>query len=1386
MKSKMSIIFLIFIFSLILWGSFSFVDAASISSCSVEGVNTQIYDGTPKKPSLKITFNSQKLIENTDYTLSYKNNTNVGTATVQITGKGKYSGSISKNFKILKVANLDNGNIYNILSSINQNRVLGTANSSTNNGSDILLSSINGSNSQKFKFVKNNDGSYCIKNASSGRVFDIYSGNTSVNFTKVWLYDSNNTKAQKWYPVKNSDGTYTFYTIDGTVLDVYTASTAINTKIEIYSSNSTPAQKFVLKCISSSSSGSSPTLVNISSCKIEDIATQTYDGTQKKPSLKITYNNKTLVENTDYALSYSNNINPGTASVKVTGKGNYTGTVTKNFTIKQKQESTDTGTNIFGSNKEYYILASQMKSRAVSTANSSFSNGTSIVLNTLSGGNAQKFKFVKNSDGSYCIINSHSGRALDVYAGKTSVNSTKVWLYDSNNTNAQKWYPIKNSDGTYSFYTIDGIALNLYYGRTDNNTKLEIYGKRSSSASQRFVLKDASTFTPANISTSSTFYILSKINTSKALDIYAGSKADHANVDIYNLNKTPAQKFKFVKNSDSTYTIVNVNSNKAVHILGNGSNNGTNVIQYSKFNSNAQKWYAFTNSDKSITFISCETGKALNLNGGNTNNFTTVNIWNWNENNAQKWVLEDISSVTLNKTSETMNLLDNSKNMTLKPTPSDASYEWSSKNPSVASVNSSGKVTAKSVGSTVITVKNKSNGKTASCTIKVIAIKFKTNYTSLTVGSKQTLQVDVYTPNLDSSDSSESLVGSSIQNNLPNNNESENNTENTNTDNEENKDSSETNTENTNTNNEENKESSETNTENTSTNNEENNESSKTNTENTNTENEENQESSETNTENTSTENGENQESSETNTENTSTNNEENKESSETNTENTSTENGENQESSETNTENTSTNNEENKESSETNTENTNTNNEENQESSDTNSENTNTNTDVTKETPKVEPSPSAPIKYTITSGSGIATLDSKSGELIFNKAGKITVTAENETYGSVSQIIEGKTKYLVSPYAINEKSKLELYSHLNGYQMQGFNISESGGVFYSIVNSYTKNETSTLFVKNNTISSRMKYYNFGHGSGFDTQYVELKNKNIIFTESVGYGTSSNYAISILNWHNGDTYNIATGNVKVNNKTISNLTGANFVYYTPNSKSNTTFNSKNGTYWKSIKVAVDDKYVLLYHSGYMYVYYLSDFMNVFNNPNNSKLVHNYTISTESTYYNINNQTISNAEVTIKAANIADFPLVTKPFKAAQKVEKGDGTALTYCWQGVSISGNYAYLIEGHRPYGASSYDTTKVDGKAFLNVYDITEGTLVERIKLKAFSDSNNSAIKSFSNNKGFKYKIEVEGIKIKKNADKSVDIYIGATGLENNSDKKNYIGVFKYHISDY
>jgi len=65
----------------------------------------------------------------------------------------------------------------------------------------------------------------------------------------------------------------------------------------------------------------------------------TYDGTAKKPKVTVKDGSRTLVSGTDYSVSYSNNTNAGTASVTVTGKGNYTGTASLSFRIVKKGES---------------------------------------------------------------------------------------------------------------------------------------------------------------------------------------------------------------------------------------------------------------------------------------------------------------------------------------------------------------------------------------------------------------------------------------------------------------------------------------------------------------------------------------------------------------------------------------------------------------------------------------------------------------------------------------------------------------------------------------------------------------------------------------------------------------------------------------------------------------------------------------------------------------------------------------------------------------------------------------------------------------------------------------------------------------------------------------
>lgn len=59
------------------------------------------YTGSEKRPSVKVTdSNGKGLIRNEDYTVSYVNNVDVGTATVEIEGIGEYRGMITKTFTI--------------------------------------------------------------------------------------------------------------------------------------------------------------------------------------------------------------------------------------------------------------------------------------------------------------------------------------------------------------------------------------------------------------------------------------------------------------------------------------------------------------------------------------------------------------------------------------------------------------------------------------------------------------------------------------------------------------------------------------------------------------------------------------------------------------------------------------------------------------------------------------------------------------------------------------------------------------------------------------------------------------------------------------------------------------------------------------------------------------------------------------------------------------------------------------------------------------------------------------------------------------------------------------------------------------------------------------
>ena len=115
---------------------------------------------------------------------------------------------------------------------------------------------------------------------------------------------------------------------------------------------------------------------NLSDCSIQNISEQTYTGSKSEPTITVKDGNTTLTKGTHYKVEYSNNINAGTATAKISGIGNYTGTVTKNFIIAAKPVN---GLTISAANQTY--TGSQIKPAVtVKDGSKTLTSGTDFIV----------------------------------------------------------------------------------------------------------------------------------------------------------------------------------------------------------------------------------------------------------------------------------------------------------------------------------------------------------------------------------------------------------------------------------------------------------------------------------------------------------------------------------------------------------------------------------------------------------------------------------------------------------------------------------------------------------------------------------------------------------------------------------------------------------------------------------------------------------------------------------------------------------------------------------------------------------------------------------------------------------------------------------------------
>lgn len=316
------------------------------------------YDGTAKKPAVTVKIGSNTLVEGTDYTVSYSNNTNAGTASVVVTGKNNLTGSVTKNFTITSAptttTNISTCTATLSSSSYTYDGTAKTPDITVKNGSttlkedtDYTVSYSNNVNAGTATAKITGKGSYT---GTLSKTYTINKASIGTGTMTLSQYSYEYDGAEKKPDVTVKVGSKTL--VNGTDYTVTYASnkntgaaTVTATGKGNYSGSMNDTFYITEPEIPEDPEDPKPAVTNISTCTATLSATSyTYDGTAKTPAVTVKNGTTTLTNGTDYTVTYSNNTNAGTATVTITGKGSYTGSSTKTFTIEAASISSATVT----------------------------------------------------------------------------------------------------------------------------------------------------------------------------------------------------------------------------------------------------------------------------------------------------------------------------------------------------------------------------------------------------------------------------------------------------------------------------------------------------------------------------------------------------------------------------------------------------------------------------------------------------------------------------------------------------------------------------------------------------------------------------------------------------------------------------------------------------------------------------------------------------------------------------------------------------------------------------------------------------------------------------------------------------------------------------------
>lgn len=418
-----------------------------------------MYNGYERTPTISING-----INANEFTVTASNNVRPGVATLMITGRGNnYTGTILKNYKIM--ADLSK---YGTIAAIEDQVYTGyqitpqvtltCGGNLLNQGSDYTVTYMNNTNvgratvtataSSDSYYVGSATGSFNISNTAGGMEITGYASSytyTGYAITPDVVVTMNGRLLNRGtdYVVSYSNNT-----------NVGTATMTVN---GIGSFSGTKTINYTIEA------------KNIENCITTAVTNYKYTGNTYTPSVTITDSStgKTLVAGTDYTIVYSNNTNPGTASITVTALSkNYTGTKVIPFKITSAAVSglrtsaiKNSSLKLSWTSQDYadgYQICNS-KNRVIATTRKN-----SYTVKGLSSCTTYKYKvrsFVENADGSRSY-----GSFSTAVSAKTRLNTPKLKAVSTKKGKVTlTWTKISKATGYEIYYSTkkNGIYTRL-------------------------------------------------------------------------------------------------------------------------------------------------------------------------------------------------------------------------------------------------------------------------------------------------------------------------------------------------------------------------------------------------------------------------------------------------------------------------------------------------------------------------------------------------------------------------------------------------------------------------------------------------------------------------------------------------------------------------------------------------------------------------------------------------------------------------------------------------------------------------------------------------------------------------------------------------------------